>query len=42
MEETLTKYEFDLTDYKCPLCIEISTDPIESNCCHHIFCKLCV
>jgi len=32
--ETDLKYNFDLNDYKCPLCFEISVDPLESICCH--------
>lgn len=26
----------------CPICWEIADDPVESSCCHRIFCQKCV
>jgi len=31
-----------LEDLKCPVCLEICEDPIETNCCHKLLCKSCV
>ena len=36
------KFTFDLTDFKCPLCLDLPKNPTESLCCHAIFCKICV
>lgn len=26
----------------CAVCLEIATLPVETSCCHHVFCRLCV
>lgn len=28
-------------ELKCPVCWNIAQDPVESSCCHHIFCSNC-
>ena len=32
----------NLEDLVCPICQEISSDPVQTSCCGHLFCKQCL
>jgi len=31
-----------IEDLKCPICLDFCNEPVETNCCHKIFCKQCL
>lgn len=30
------------SEFSCPICMDICEDAVESNCCHRIFCSICL
>ena len=39
---TFSKIDYLVDGLKCPICFEFPRDPIETDCCHKILCKICM